>query len=143
MRDRVSDAEKLGISATYYFEVTGDLEKAAQASDFWVNSYPRNPIARIQLGVTCMELGRYDQAISSFLDAIRLDPTSPIPYTVLASSYVLAGVWMKHWLQCNNFKLAISIFRRHSPCCTAIDFLQNDAAGMAQQAAQAMGKPGS
>jgi eukaryotic-like serine/threonine-protein kinase len=142
LRDRVSDWEKLGISATYYLEVTGDLEKAAQANEFWVNSYPRNPVARVQLGLTYMELGRYDQAISSLLEAIRLDPTSPIPYAVLASSYILDGrldearATMQQ-LQAHHldFPLALTVLYE-------VDFLQSDAAGMAQEAAQAMGKPG-
>ena len=111
LRDRANDREKLGISATYFLEVTGDLNKAAQAHELWANSYPRDSIAHEELGVTYMELGRYDQAIRSLLEAIRLDPTSPIPYALLASSYVLAGVWTKHERQCNNCKPAILIFR--------------------------------
>ncbi len=142
LRDRVSDWEKLGISATYYLGVTGDLEKAAQTNEFWVNSYPRNSVARIQLGLIYMKLGRYDQAISSFLEAIRLDPTSPIPYAMLASSYVLAGRLDEARATMQQLQARHLDFPLSPTLLYDIAFLQNDVTGMAQQVAQAIGKPG-
>ncbi|MGA8870490.1 MAG: protein kinase [Candidatus Acidiferrales bacterium] len=142
LRDRVSDREKLGISATYFLEVTGDLNKAAQAHEFWANSYPRDSLAHEELGVTYMELGRYDQAIPSLLEAIRLDPTSPIPYALLASSYVLAGRLDEARATMQQLQARHLDFPSSPTLLYGIAFLQNDAAGMAQEAAQAMGKPG-
>jgi serine/threonine protein kinase/Flp pilus assembly protein TadD len=142
LRDRASDAEKLGISATYYLEVTGDLEKAAQANELWVSSYPRNSVAHIQLALAYMKLGRFDQAISNLREGIRLDPTSPIPYAVLASSYLLDGRLDDARAAMQQLQARHLDFPFSPGLLYEIDFLQNDAAGMAQQAAQAMGKPG-
>ncbi len=142
LRDRANDREKLGISATYFLEVTGDLNKAAQAHELWANSYPRDSIAHEELGVTYMELGRYDQAIRSLLEAIRLDPTSPIPYALLASSYVLAGRLDEARATMQQLQARHLDFPLSPTLLYGIAFLQNDAAGMAQEAAQAMGKPG-
>ncbi|MGO9591677.1 MAG: protein kinase domain-containing protein [Candidatus Acidiferrales bacterium] len=142
LRDRASDREKLEISATYYLEVTGDLEKAAQATEFWANSYPRDPIAHRELAVTYGELGRYNQAIPDLVEATRLDPTSTLNYGVLADYYAADG-------RLDEAQTTVQQAQaRHldSPVWPSLlynlAFLQNDAAGMAQQAAQAMGKPG-
>ena len=41
LRDRTSEAEKYFISATYYEEVTGNMEKAEQTCELWIQAYPR------------------------------------------------------------------------------------------------------
>ena len=43
LRERVSEREKLRISANYYYVVTGELEKEAQTYQLWVQSYPGTP----------------------------------------------------------------------------------------------------
>jgi TolA-binding protein len=40
-RDRASDAEKLFITASYEMWVTGNLDKAQQTYELWVEAYPR------------------------------------------------------------------------------------------------------
>jgi eukaryotic-like serine/threonine-protein kinase len=142
LRDRASDREKLEISATYYLEVTGDLEKAAQATEFWANSYPRDPVAHTELAVTYGELGRYNQAIPDLVEATKLDPTSTLNYGVLAYYYAADGRLDEAQTTLQQAQA------RHldSPLWPSLlydlAFLQNDAAGMTQQAAQAVGKPG-
>ena len=36
--------------------MTGDLEKASQAYELWGQTYPREPVARINLGVVYQSL---------------------------------------------------------------------------------------
>jgi len=50
MRERVSEKERLRISAYYYAFVTGELEKEAQTYQLWIQSYPRDSIPRGNLG---------------------------------------------------------------------------------------------
>ena len=38
LRDRVSEREKLRISANYYYVVTGELEKETQTYELWVQA---------------------------------------------------------------------------------------------------------
>ena len=41
LRDRVSDRERFFIDFTYDRQVTGNLEKAYQTLELWVQTYPR------------------------------------------------------------------------------------------------------
>src|SRR5262245_23753718 len=40
LRDRVSESEKLAITAAYYGDVTGELEKVVQTCEQWADAYP-------------------------------------------------------------------------------------------------------
>jgi tetratricopeptide (TPR) repeat protein len=50
LRDHASEREKLAITADYYEGVTGEVEKAARAYQEWIESYPRDKVAHINLG---------------------------------------------------------------------------------------------
>jgi eukaryotic-like serine/threonine-protein kinase len=88
---RASDREKLAISSEYYGSVVGDLEKAAQACQLWAGTYPRDSLAHMQLGHFYLLLGRMDQAIAEFQEAIRLEPTHAVAYGSLAEAYLELG----------------------------------------------------
>jgi pentatricopeptide repeat protein len=51
LRDRVSEQEKLDITAHYYILVTGDLEKANQALGLFAQIYPHRPFSHLFLTV--------------------------------------------------------------------------------------------
>ena len=59
LRDRVTEREKLIITADYYDSVTGEMEKADQAYEMYTRIYPREPGPYILLGSDSMILGRY------------------------------------------------------------------------------------
>ena len=43
LRDRVSDRERFFVDFTYDRQVTGNLEKAYQTLELWLQTYPRGP----------------------------------------------------------------------------------------------------
>ena len=43
LRDRVSERERFFIEFTYDRQVTGNLEKAYQTLELWLQTYPRGP----------------------------------------------------------------------------------------------------
>jgi tetratricopeptide (TPR) repeat protein len=45
LREHASEREKLTITADYYSNVTGELDKAAQTYQEEIESYPRDPAA--------------------------------------------------------------------------------------------------
>jgi hypothetical protein len=49
LRDRASEAEKYWITATYHKGVTGDIPKAIEACDLWIQDYPRADLPHIYL----------------------------------------------------------------------------------------------
>ena len=52
LREHASEREKLMITADYYHDVTGELDKAAQTYQEQIESYPRECIAYLHLGVS-------------------------------------------------------------------------------------------
>ncbi len=66
LRDRVSDREKFFIDFNYNRQVTGNLEKAYQTLELWLQTYPRgpqpNPLGLLG-GLSSHGTGRFERAI--------------------------------------------------------------------------------
>ena len=89
LREHASEREKLEITAYYYRNVTGELEKAAQVSQEWIESYPRESDAYDNLGLVFAQQGQYEKAAESMRQAVRLAPDRVYLYENLAN-YALA-----------------------------------------------------
>jgi eukaryotic-like serine/threonine-protein kinase len=93
LRDRVTDREKFFIDFTYDREVTGNLEKAYQTLELWLQTYPRgngDPSPQDLLnGLSTHGTGRFERAIDASQKAIAADPDRMFAYSRLASSYFL------------------------------------------------------
>jgi eukaryotic-like serine/threonine-protein kinase len=89
LREHTSDREKLAISATYYVNVTGELEKAAQTYQEWIASYPREYIAHTYLGFLYADQGQYEKSVEAYREAIRLLPDNVRAYGFI-SAYLLS-----------------------------------------------------
>jgi eukaryotic-like serine/threonine-protein kinase len=83
LRGHVSEREKLLITARYYNHVTGELQKAIDAYQLWVQAYPRDAVAHSQLASLYGASGQYEKSIVETQDAIRLDPDSGTNYSNL------------------------------------------------------------
>ena len=143
MRDRASDQENFFISLTYDLQVTGDLEKAQQTCDLWIQAYPRSWLPHGLLsGAIYPELGQYEQSVEEAKIAIGIDPDFSIGYSILADGYVAQGQVDeadKTLLRASERKLDIPDFyvQRY-----IIGFLKDDKAGMAREAVQSRERPG-
>ena len=90
LRDRVSDRERFFIDFTYDRQVTGNLEKAYQTLELWLQTYPRGeePNALSLLGgLSTHGTGRFERAIEASQKEIAADPDFGLGYGSLASSY--------------------------------------------------------
>jgi DNA-binding winged helix-turn-helix (wHTH) protein/tetratricopeptide (TPR) repeat protein len=142
LRERLSEREKFYIESHYYLYATGDVEKASQADELWAQTYPRDPAPVNNLADIYVTLGQYDKSLAQYRECLRLDPASGGRYDNLVVVY----------LQLNRLQEARATAAEaqaknlDSPFLRFIlyqlAFLQNDAAGMAQQVAWAAGKPG-
>jgi Flp pilus assembly protein TadD len=142
LRDRVSEPEKLHIECDYYYFVTGNLEKARQSLELWAQTYPRDFVPHSALGHLSKALGTYDKALLDTLTSLRLNPERGLSYSNLADSYI----------KLNNFAEARAAVEEAEAkkldlpslhlILYELAFLQNDAAGMAEQVAWSAGKPG-
>jgi DNA-binding winged helix-turn-helix (wHTH) protein len=143
LRDRASEQEKLFISVSYDLQVTGNLEKARQTCDFWVQAYPRAWLPHgLLAGAIYIELGKYEKSAEEARIAIGIDPDFSIGYSILANDYVAlertaeAEETLK---KASERKLDIPEYyvQRY-----VIAFLKDDEAGMAREAAQSWKKRG-
>jgi len=87
MRDRVSERERLYLSARYYENVTRERPKAIANYEVWHSAYPREWIPANNLANALTEIGQYDKAIPPAIEAVRLNPDHAFPYVVLARAY--------------------------------------------------------
>jgi tetratricopeptide (TPR) repeat protein len=142
LRDRVSEREKLSISALYYTFVTGELENAIQTYELWAQAYPREYLPHARVGSLYSRYGQYERAVAETLECLHLDPGMGVCYGNLMLYYAGLGRLdeakatyqqaMAHKLE--RPQLHLSLYR--------VAFLQGDVAEMQHQAAWAAGKPG-
>jgi len=142
LRERVSEKERLRISADYFALVTGELEKEAQTYRLWIQSYPRDSIPHGNLGYNFNCLGQYDKSLAETQDAQRLDPNSVISYGNLAQTFLalnrtddakaMLELALAHKLEGLNVRFWMYY----------LAFLRADLTQMEQQLAWGAGKPG-
>jgi Flp pilus assembly protein TadD len=141
LRERVSEREKFHIEAHYYNFVTGDLEKTRQAYELWAQTYPRDDVAPGNLGIIYLYFGQYDKVLAEARESLRLD-VSGTSYANLVNSYLIMNQLQeaRALIAEAEAKKLDSTYMHFNLYLLA--FLQNDAAGMAQQVAWGAGKPG-
>ena len=88
LRTRVTEKEKFYILSHYYQFALGDLEKAEQLYEQWLEIYPRDVIPHMNLGAVALYLGQYDKALQGSLEGLRLDPDDATNYENLAGTYI-------------------------------------------------------
>jgi Flp pilus assembly protein TadD len=88
LRNKASERERYSISAEYYGEVTGEIEKANQIYEQWARAYPRDPSPRADLGTNYAFMGRHEESLAKGLEVIQLDSQPDAQdYGVLIASY--------------------------------------------------------
>jgi tetratricopeptide (TPR) repeat protein len=141
LRGEVSERERLGIEASYYWGAAGDLEKARDAYELLVQAYPRDSDAHFNLGNVYHGLGQLEDGLAEAREAFRLDPNSRLNYGYLIFSLVVlnrlqeAGEIEKQALaRYPAYPLGVMHF--------VLASLQNNTNAMAEQVAWANGKKG-
>ncbi|MBV8812569.1 MAG: protein kinase, partial [Acidobacteriaceae bacterium] len=142
LRSRVSIREDYAISAYYYNDVTGELEKANQTYELYAQAYPRVWTPHNNLGDNYASLGQWDKALSETLEANRLGPDIGTPY----------GGLVEFYCRLNRLTEAKAAYQRASARHLdvpdlhtfryGVAFLEHDAYEMRRQITWAAGKPG-
>lgn len=86
LADRQTVRDRLHITTLYYDLGTGDVQKAIQSYQRWVELYPRDDIAKGNLASEYFLLGDYEQAANYARQALVLDPGSVAWYENLAAA---------------------------------------------------------
>jgi eukaryotic-like serine/threonine-protein kinase len=142
LRDRTSAAERYWVTAAYEKGVTGNIPKAIEACDLWIQAYPRSYVPHVYLaGAVLPIVGQYERAVEESTEGIRLSPDYPLPYALRILAYTAL----------NRFDEAKATYARavesklQSPYLPLgmynVAFAQNDPAGMTQQVAKMEAQP--
>jgi DNA-binding winged helix-turn-helix (wHTH) protein/Flp pilus assembly protein TadD len=87
LRDRASEEERFFITLSYDIRVTGDLQKAQQTCELWIQTYPRDMQPHGFLSSIYQFIGKYEGAVDEAKKTIELDPEFNIAYANLAFGY--------------------------------------------------------
>jgi serine/threonine protein kinase len=143
LRDRTSEPEKYFITARFHDVVTGNMEKAEQTCELWIQAYPRSSVPHNLLsGAIYPTIGQYGKGVEEGVEAVRLKPDFPISYVFLMFNYISlnrldeAKATYEPALErkLKNPFFHVALYQ--------IAFLQNNSAGMEQEVAWSAGKPG-
>jgi eukaryotic-like serine/threonine-protein kinase len=91
LRDHLSERERYFVTTLYEETVTGDLQKAREAGEVWVEVYPRDVFAREKLATVYFDLGEIEKASEQAEEALRLDPTSEVNIFNAAAALLATG----------------------------------------------------
>jgi eukaryotic-like serine/threonine-protein kinase len=142
LRGHASEREKLEITADYYQDLTGELDKSVRTYQEEIENYPRIFAAYGNLGTVYAEQGQYEKAVEITRRAIHLTPDAVSEYGNLAS-YALA---LQHFDEARQIivgaqqerKMDDAIFHN---ALYALAFFGADTQAMAEQQQWFAGKP--
>jgi len=133
LRDHASEREKLEITAAYYENVTGELEKAVKARKEQVESYPRLSEPYEGLATEYTMLGNYPPAIEALRQSIQLNPENPIAYGLLADAQIAVQQFDQARQTIQQARARkIEAFLFHN-ALYGLAFLKGDSAAMAEE----------
>ena len=142
LREKVSERERLSIEATYYLDVTGELERAAQVYEFWQQAFPRDHVPYASLPFIFGSLGNYEKALEESREILRRNPNNENNYSNVGAALV----------DLNRLDEADAVYKQAEERKLegeqllagrySLAFLNGDTARMGQIAAAAKGKPG-
>jgi len=142
LRSRVSAREQFAISAYYYNDVTGELDKADQTYQLYAKSYPRNWVPHNNLGGNYAALGHWDSALAEAREAVHLNPDSGIALGELIEYEARMGQYQEAKA---TYQQAVSKGLDYSDLHYfryAVAFMEGDAPEMQRQRDWAAGKSG-
>lgn len=133
LRQHASERERLLITAGYYSNATGELDKAGETYRQMTESYPHDAAPYNRLGLSYNEKGLFEQAVPQFQRAKELAPQSLAAYGNLANAMLALQRFEEARQQVQDafaHNLDDSIF--HQQLC-ALGFLKSDSALIAEQ----------
>ena len=141
LRDRMTAPARFNAESSYHFEVNGDSEASCAVLAQWVDAFPHDVIARINLSSCLLNVGQLDRSLGEAREAARLLPA--------AFTYVM---WIGRAMQTDRLDEAQKALDEargrgfDSPLLrdtqVQVAFLRNDEAAMQEQWSWAAGNAG-
>jgi Tfp pilus assembly protein PilF len=141
LRDRASQREQYYIATQYYSVVTGEIDKANERYELWIEQYPREPLAHLNLGNNYNQLGQFERGATEYEEALHLDPNDAITYANLAMSNIVQNRLNETQSTIDQaLQRKLDFYGLHV-VLYQLAFLRSDLTGMRQQLAWSIGKP--
>ncbi|HXD33822.1 MAG TPA: protein kinase [Pyrinomonadaceae bacterium] len=102
LRSRVSERERIEISATYFRHITGELDKRTEMTSLLTQTYPQDPYGFHLHGNSLMIAGEFEQAAEAYRAALRLD----VDYSLARANLALALIGL------NRFDEALDVIQQ-------------------------------
>ncbi len=87
LKERASEREKFYISAHYYSEATGEVDKSIAIYEQWKQTYPRDSVPWDNLALRYEFTGQPEKSLVNASEAMRLNPKDRFAYQNLADAY--------------------------------------------------------
>ena len=141
LRDHASEREKLAITADYYANVTGELDKAAENYQQELVSYPHDDVAYSNLAFIYGQQGQHEKAMEAGREVLRRAPDDVSTYENLAST----ALALQRFDEARQFlkeapPQKVDHYLYHSSLY-ALAFLASDPSAMAEQQQWFASKP--
>jgi serine/threonine protein kinase/tetratricopeptide (TPR) repeat protein len=140
LRERVSERERLEITASYLRHIVGDLDQRLENTTLLVQTFPQDASSFHLHGNTNLISGQYEKAIAAYREALRLDADYGLSRANLGLSLIklnrfdeaheVIGQGLRQQLDFGSFHNRLYL----------IAFLRGDAAEMKRQADWFTGK---
>ena len=140
LRDHVSAGEKFYIESHYYDTATGQLDKAIQTYQMWLQAFDSES-AHVNLGVIYSVLGQHEKNVEQQREALNLKPNLSSAYSNLVNAYLNLN-------QIDKAKEALEQARAHNAEDSTfyglryqVAFINGDSKEMDHWVAKATGQP--
>ncbi|MGB6002320.1 MAG: protein kinase, partial [Thermoanaerobaculia bacterium] len=91
LRDRVSEPERLYITAHYYNDILEDVDKTTETYEMWARTYPRDWTPHNNLAVLYGQIGEYEKQLESARRSVELQDDHVFPHGNLAGAFAGLG----------------------------------------------------
>ena len=141
LREHASEREKLEIVSAYYSNVTGEVDKSAQADEDEIENYPQDGSGYLNLNAQYAAQGQYERAAAVARQSLRLAPDRYRVYNAV-STIALA---LQHFDESRQVirdaqARKLDDFTLHGDLYN-LAFLEMDSAAMAEQQQWFAGHP--
>jgi tetratricopeptide (TPR) repeat protein len=91
LKDRVSEPERLYITARYASLVENSVQKAIDTYQLWIQTYPKDYTPHVNVASMYDSHNESEKAIDEYHAAIAMAPDEPLPYGNLSQTYLNLG----------------------------------------------------
>ena len=142
LRDRVSEAERLRITAFYYAFVTGELDKEVQTYELWEQTYPREVETHHNVAVDAVLFGQFDRAVREYQITLSLDPQRALAVGNLCNLFLSLDRFDEAKSVLENARTRGLDHPNIHACAYQMAFLHADLTGMEKEVTWSVGRPG-